>query len=95
MGLLSSLLRRRLLGRAGGGAYGPPVRRGPTSPYAAAPGRRSRRRDGFGFVGPFPGYSRTTRRGSRVSVGGCCLPIPLMTVSAASAAAALAHRRRR
>lgn len=39
----------------------------------------SRRRGGSGFRmrGPFPTYSRQTRRGTRVSVGGCCLPIPL------------------
>ena len=27
--------------------------------------------------GPFPSYSTRTRRGSRVTVSGCCLPIPL------------------
>jgi hypothetical protein len=32
-----------------------------------------RRRDGFGFWGPFPSWSRQTRRGS-VRVSGCCLP---------------------
>ena len=36
-----------------------------------------RRRSGFGMTGPFPTYSRRTRGGGRVSVGGCCLPIPL------------------
>jgi hypothetical protein len=30
------------------------------------------------FVGPFPVYSRRTRGGSRVTVTGCCLPIPLL-----------------
>jgi hypothetical protein len=29
------------------------------------------------MVGPFPTYSTRTRRGSRVTVSGCCLPIPL------------------
>jgi hypothetical protein len=38
-------------------------------------GRRSRGRGGF--RGPFPYYSRRTRGGSRVTVTGCCLPIPL------------------
>jgi hypothetical protein len=38
-------------------------------------GGRSRGRGGF--AGPFPYYSRRTRGGSRVSVTGCCLPIPL------------------
>jgi hypothetical protein len=42
-------------------------------------GRHPRRRGGSGFRmrGPFPTYSGRTRRGSRVTVGGCCLPIPL------------------
>ncbi len=40
--------------------------------------RHSRRRRGrAGFLGPFPAYSTRTRRGSRVTVTGCCLPIPL------------------
>jgi hypothetical protein len=30
--------------------------------------------------GPFPSYSTRTRRGSRVQVTGCCLPIPLALV---------------
>ena len=47
-------------------------------------GRASRGRTGFGSFGPFPTYSRRTRRGSRVGVTGCCLPIPLaLTVAAA------------
>jgi hypothetical protein len=46
-------------------------------------GRRPRaRRSGGargrgGFRGPFPYYSRRTRGGGRVTVTGCCLPIPL------------------
>jgi hypothetical protein len=36
---------------------------------------RSRGRGGF--LGPFPYYSRRTRGGGRVTVSGCCLPIPL------------------
>ena len=47
-------------------------------------GRRARRRTGF--FGPFPYYSAPTRGGSRVTVSGCCLPIPL-TIALASAAA--------
>ena len=39
--------------------------------------RRRRPRGRFGFFGPFPTYSGQTRRGSRVTVSGCCLPIPL------------------
>jgi hypothetical protein len=48
-------------------------------------GYAGRRRSGrFRFVGPFPTYSTRSRRGSRVTVSGCCLPIPLaMTIAAA------------
>jgi hypothetical protein len=45
------------------------------------PARRSPRPRGrFGFWGPIPRYTRRTRRGDEVSVGGCgcCLPIPLL-----------------
>jgi hypothetical protein len=55
--------------------------------------RPPRRREGFGFFGPFPSYSRRSRRGSQVTVGGCCLPIPLaLTLSAAAAARALTRQ---
>lgn len=40
--------------------------------------RPAPRRSGIGFFGPIPTYTRRTRRGARVSVGGCCLPIPLV-----------------
>jgi hypothetical protein len=43
------------------------------------------RRQGRGGVFPFPHYSTRTRGGSRVSVGGCCLPIPLTLFLAAIA----------
>lgn len=39
--------------------------------------RRHRGRSRSGFYGPFPYHSRRTRGGSRVTVSGCCLPIPL------------------
>ena len=42
--------------------------------------RRRPQRRGFGMWGPFPSYSTRTRRGSRVQVTGCCLPIPLALV---------------
>lgn len=50
----------------------------------------SQRRGRFGFLGPIPQYSTTTRNGTRVSVGGCCLPLPIgcLTVALAAAAAA-------
>ena len=45
------------------------------------------RRGRFRLFGPIPTYSRTTRRGNRVSVGGCCLPLPIgcLTVTLATA----------
>ena len=54
--------------------------------YGGGFGRRQAPARGrIGFFGPIPYYSRRTRGGGRVSVGGCCLPIPL-TLSVASAA---------
>jgi hypothetical protein len=51
------------------------------------------RRRGRGGLFPFPHYSTRTRGGSRVSVSGCCLPIPLMLcVSALAGARALLRR---
>jgi hypothetical protein len=44
---------------------------------------------------PFPGYSTRTRRGTNVTVGGCCLPLPigcLTTTVLAGAAAVLVGR---
>jgi hypothetical protein len=41
-------------------------------------GRRDQRRRGrLGLFGPIPYYSTRTRRGTSVSVGGCCLPLAL------------------
>jgi hypothetical protein len=45
--------------------------------YGGGFGGRRPGTGGFGFFGPVPYYSRRTRGGGRVSVGGCCLPIPL------------------
>jgi hypothetical protein len=54
--------------------------------------RRSTSR--FGFWGPVPYYSTRTRGGSEVSVGGCCLLIPLVSLVGAGAASwALARGR--
>jgi hypothetical protein len=71
--LMRILLIRRLFG---GGSRG---RRGRGYGYPSLGYRRAprRRRSGFGMTGPFPTYSTRTRGGGRVSVGGCCLPIPL------------------
>lgn len=95
MGLLRMLARgyvlNRLLRRPG-----PPASRGYRSygPHRAVSPRYPRpaaRR--FGLFGPFPYYSTTTRRGARVSVGGCCLPIPLTIVASAAGAALVVLRR--
>ncbi|MFI7493998.1 hypothetical protein ACH9D2_04645 [Kocuria sp. M4R2S49] len=75
-------------GRGGPGRFGPGY---------DLPGRRaggSGRRSGFRML-PFPNYSTRTRRGTNVSVGGCCLPIPigcLTTTVLAGAAAVVAGR---
>jgi hypothetical protein len=48
---------------------------------------------GRGGLFPFPHYSTRTRRGSRVSVSGCCLPIPLvLCLSALAGGRALVRR---
>lgn len=52
--------------------------------------RRSRGR--AGLFGPFPYYSTRTRRGSRVTVSGCCLPIPLGLIVLLAAAARFVRR---
>jgi hypothetical protein len=52
------------------------------------------RRGGVGLFGPVPYYSRRTRGGGRVSVGGCCLPIPLvLSASLAGTLRLLSSRR--
>jgi hypothetical protein len=53
--------------------------------------RRSRRRSGFSFWGPFPAYTRRTPRSS-VRVTGCCLPLAL-GLAAAPITGALGLRR--
>ncbi len=55
------------------------------------------RRGRFGTFGPIPTYSTTTRRGTRVSVGGCCLPLPIgcLTLTTAAVGLAVASARRR
>lgn len=45
-------------------------------PYAQEQFADGPRRGGFGMF-PFPGYSTTTRNGTSITVGGCCLPLPL------------------
>jgi hypothetical protein len=56
--------------------------------------RRGRGHGRGGFFGPMPYYSGRTRRGTRVQVSGCCLPIPLgMLLAAAVGARGLTRRR--
>ena len=55
--------------------------------------RRRQRRSGFGFWGPFPSYTRQTRRGNRVRVTGCCLPLALTMAVGPAAAARAAYKR--
>ncbi len=76
-------------GPSGWGSAGVP---GYGLPYG---GPRARRRSGVRFFGPLPYYSTTTRRGTRVSVGGCCLPIPLLFLASVAAALATGARLRR
>jgi hypothetical protein len=55
--------------------------------------RSGRPRGRGGFYGPFPYYSRRTRGGSRVTVSGCCLPIPFVVLTVAGLAAQRLYRR--
>jgi hypothetical protein len=83
MPLLSWLARSWLLSRLFGGGR---RRRG----YGYGYGRRQSR----GGLFPIPHYSTRTRGGSRVSVSGCCLPIPLVLgVSMVAGARSLIRRR--
>ena len=85
MSLLGSLARAWLVDRLVRGRRRGrhPVRHGPYG----------RRRGRVGFFGPVPYYSRRTRSGARVSVGGCCLPVPLMVLGSTGLAGAAAARR--
>jgi hypothetical protein len=56
--------------------------------------RRGRAYGRGGFFGPMPYYSGRTRRGTRVQVSGCCLPIPLgMLLAGAVGVRGLTRRR--
>jgi hypothetical protein len=84
-GYVLDRLLRALTGPRGGGyprqrAGGLPVRSGYPPQRRMTPGSRRGR-----FGGPIPHYSSTTRGGTRVTVGGCCLPIPLGLLAAGSA----------
>ena len=77
MSLLREMSRAYLINRV--------ARGGRHRSYPRGYGRRPRGRGGF--FGPFPYYSGRTRRGSRVTVSGCCLPIPLGVVATVALAA--------
>ncbi|AKT51942.1 hypothetical protein [Arsenicicoccus sp. oral taxon 190] len=72
--------------QSGGGAY--------DDPYAA-----EQQRSG-GRLFPFPSWTTRTRSGSTVTVGGCCLPLPIgclattLTVGAIAATRVVRHVRR-
>jgi hypothetical protein len=76
---LNYLLGRLFGGRRSNRSYG---RYG----YGRRPDRRT------GFFGPFPYHSRRTRGGSRVTVGGCCLPIPLGLIAVLAGGVSLLRR---
>jgi hypothetical protein len=93
MSLLRNFARAYIANRI---LYGRRRRRSPWGAPVIGHGprlRRRRRRDGFGMVGPFPAYRRTTSR-SHVTVSGCCLPIPLtLAVGGALGARRMLRRR--
>ena len=71
-------------------------RRRPYGRYSGSSGffGPSRRRGRAGFFGPMPYDSGRTRRGTRVHVSGCCLPIPLgMLLATAFGARGFMQRR--
>lgn len=95
MGLLRILTRAFVLDRLLRRRRPPSPPGAPTyGPHGGLPPRQpSRGRGRVGLFGPFPYYSTTTRRGARVSVGGCCLPIPLLFLATVTAASAVVLRR--
>lgn len=49
-------------------------------------------RDGRGGVFPIPHRTWRTRRGSQVTVGGCCLPLPIGCLATTATAAVVAAK---
>ena len=95
MNLLRALLRGYLVKRIFRALTGRQAGRGRRQgPYAIRRRPSSRRRDRVGLL-PFPHYSTRTRRGTRVSVGGCCLPVPLGLFAVTVGAFAARRRMRR
>ncbi len=73
--------------------YQPGGPRDPWGPQDVPADSGQTRMSGF----PFPSYTTRTRRGTQVTVGGCCLPIPIgcLGVSILAVAALRATRRPR
>ncbi|PLC10958.1 hypothetical protein AUQ48_00160 [Kocuria flava] len=75
------------------GRPGPAPLHGPPGYDLPADRRRAWERSGGHSSGfrmlPFPGWSTRTRRGTQVTVGGCCLPLPIgcLTTTVLTAAA--------
>ena len=59
-----------------------------------SPAPHNRARSGIQFFGPFPYRSWRTRRGARVTVGGCCLPFPIGMLAVVGLAGFVARKRR-
>ncbi|MFI7484044.1 hypothetical protein ACH9EU_16705 [Kocuria sp. M1R5S2] len=78
-----SWARGSRLGRPG--AQGP----GRFGPGYDLPGHRGGPRTGPRLF-PFPGWTTRTRRGTNVTVGGCCLPLPIGCLTTAVLAGAVA-----
>jgi hypothetical protein len=90
--LLAGLLARHLLRRVSRSRQA--GRRGGRPVQYVSRGR-SRGRSRVGFFGPFPYSSTRTRRGGRVAVSGCCLPLALAPVAVPALALGVLGRRRR
>lgn len=86
---IRSILKRLMGGGRGDYDRGRGGRRQSRYPSRRSSGGR------FGLFGPMPYYSRQTRGGTRVSVGGCCLPLALGMAATPGAAVSVAVCRRR
>jgi hypothetical protein len=89
MFILRWLAARFLIDRLFGGSRGQ-RRRG-----ARRGGYYGDRRGRAGLFGPVPYYSTRTRRGTSVTVGGCCLPFALGMLAVPLGAGRALWRRRR
>jgi hypothetical protein len=90
--IVARLLINRLFGGSGRRSRQRPAGWGGRSPAGWGGRRPARGRGRAGLFGPFPYYTRRTRRGS-VTVGGCCLPLALGMLAVPAAAGRLIWRR--